>query len=121
MLNARRLDLPIWPILGSSRRSRSPNKSPAHCRRSPHCPWRAPWIEAIPMTIAPNKVTVRTYHVGFGDCFLLSFQYPDRKERHVLIDFGSTGVPPGTKLSKRMLDIANDIKRRSKGKLHAVV
>jgi hypothetical protein len=72
------------------------------------------------MTASPKKVTIRSYHVGFGDCFLLSFQYVD-DERHVLIDFGSTGVPKGTQLGKRMMDIANDIKLRTKGKLHAVV
>jgi hypothetical protein len=72
------------------------------------------------MSITPKEVTIRSYHVGFGDCFLLSFQYTDH-ERHVLVDFGSTGVPKDTKLGKRMTDIANDIKLRTKGKLHAVV
>ena len=38
------------------------------------------------------------YQVGFGDCFLLSFHYRSaladgRKERHILIDFGSTHGP----------------------------
>jgi len=33
--------------------------------------------------------------VGFGDCFLLSFEYPAgaSETRHVLIDCGSTGMP----------------------------
>jgi hypothetical protein len=72
------------------------------------------------MATSPTKVTIRTYHVGFGDCFLLSFQYGPRSEKHVLIDFGSTGLPPGTPKS-RMMDIALDIKQRTKGKLTAVV
>src|ERR1700693_3368289 len=72
------------------------------------------------MAKAPEKVTIRTYHVGFGDCFLLSFKYPN-SERHVLIDFGSTGVPKPIFLNKRMKDIALDIKKRTNGKLHAVV
>jgi len=38
----------------------------------------------------PKSLTIRTYQVGFGDCFLLSFEYPTEK-KHVLIDFGSTG------------------------------
>ena len=36
-------------------------------------------------------VRVRMYQVGFGDCFLLSFEYAGQAEpaRHVLIDFGT--------------------------------
>jgi hypothetical protein len=68
---------------------------------------------------APESVMIRTYHVGFGDCFLLSFKY-SKSERHVLIDFGSTGLPKDTPKS-RMMDIAQDIKKRTGGKLHAVI
>ena len=46
------------------------------------------------MAKSPRGVSIRTYNVGFGDCFLLSFDYGGA-ERHVLIDFGSTGFPPG--------------------------
>jgi hypothetical protein len=74
------------------------------------------------MASAPDKVAIRSYNVGFGDCFLLSFHYPDGEgERHVLIDFGSTGLPKGVNAGKRMLEIAGDIRRRTGGKLHAVV
>src|SRR5262245_27923403 len=45
------------------------------------------------MATAPRSLEIRTYQVGFGDCFLLSFFY-EKKPRHVLIDFGSTGVTP---------------------------
>jgi hypothetical protein len=32
------------------------------------------------------------YNVGFGDCFLLTFEYRrPRKDQHILIDFGSVG------------------------------
>ena len=72
------------------------------------------------MAKAPTCATIRTYHVGFGDCFLISFQYAPKSERHMLIDFGSTGLPKGVPKS-RMLDIAHDIKQRTGGKLHAVV
>ena len=72
------------------------------------------------MAKAPTSATIRTYHVGFGDCFLLSFAYGSRSEKHVLIDFGSTGFPKGVPKS-RMMDIARDIKLRTKGKLDAVV
>ena len=27
------------------------------------------------MAKSPKKLNIRTYHVGFGDCFLLSFEY----------------------------------------------
>jgi hypothetical protein len=70
---------------------------------------------------SPKSVTIRSYHVGFGDCFLLSFTYGPKSERHVLIDFGSTGVPKGTNQNKRMMDIAKNIKERTGGKLDAVV
>ena len=69
---------------------------------------------------APKSVSIRTYNVGFGDCFLLSFKYAGNVERHVLVDFGSTGLPEGVPKT-RMIDIANDIKARTNGKLHAVV
>lgn len=69
---------------------------------------------------APKSLKIRTYHVGFGDCFLLSFAYAKGPERHVLIDYGSTGLPPKTPKT-RMMDIAEDIKKRTGGKLHAVV
>jgi hypothetical protein len=69
---------------------------------------------------APKSLKIRTYHVGFGDCFLLSFAYAKGSERHVLIDYGSTGLPPKTPKT-RMMEIAEDIKERTGGKLHAVV
>lgn len=48
--------------------------------------------------LEPVRARVRMYQVGFGDCFLLSFEYPGaledgRSERHILIDFGSTRRP----------------------------
>ena len=69
---------------------------------------------------APTSATIRTYHVGFGDCFLISFEYSRKSERHLLIDFGSTAFPKGVPKS-RMVDIAENIKQRTGGKLHAVV
>ena len=78
----------------------------------------------------PNLVTLRTYQVGFGDCFLLSFRYGTggaTSERHVLIDFGSTGQPKDAG-DKLLLRVAQDIAGRcggdadgTGGKLHAVV
>ena len=89
----------------------------------------------------PVEVILRSYNVGFGDCFLLTFRYPNFR-RNVLIDFGSTRAPtevaqqpmPTRKLSasaqaeltrknlkKHMLSVAEQIKRDCDGKLHAVV
>ena len=41
----------------------------------------------------PTSLKVYAYNVGFGDCFLLQFGYPDKTKKHVLIDFGSTRLP----------------------------
>jgi hypothetical protein len=69
--------------------------------------------------LKPTSLNIRTYQVGFGDCFLLSFAYTDC-ERHVLIDFGSTARPHDTP-DDWMLRIAKNIRKRSGGKLTAVV
>jgi hypothetical protein len=65
----------------------------------------------------PSHLTLRVYNVGFGDCFLLTFHYPVR-DRHVLVDFGSTENPGESGL---LLKIAKDISKRCCGKLDAVV
>ena len=67
----------------------------------------------------PDKVTLRSYHVGFGDCFLLSFHYDDQTERNVLIDFGSTQTPQGK--PGVLIDTARSIRERTNGQLTAVV
>jgi len=86
-------------------------------------------------TQTPKSLTIRSYQVGFGDCFLLTFHYNGKiNDRHVLIDFGSTGQPKSTakktsakKGAKKakdedpMVRVARDIKERCQGKLHAVV
>lgn len=71
------------------------------------------------MPAAPKSLTIRSYNVGFGDCYLLSFKYA-QKERHILMDFGSTSLPKGAKKT-HMMDIASDIATRTNGKLDAVV
>lgn len=71
------------------------------------------------MANAPKSLTIRAYQVGFGDCFLLGFEYA-RATRFILIDFGSTGLPRGSR-SDHMLEVARDIERTCGGKLHAVV
>jgi hypothetical protein len=69
----------------------------------------------------PASVTVRSYQVGFGDCFLLSFRYAGRRRtRRVLIDFGTTALPKWQG-RKSMPDIARDIAAACEGRLDAIV
>ncbi len=63
------------------------------------------------------------HRVGFGDCFLITFTYGEqlednRTERHVLIDFGSTSLPKGT---KSLDPVAAAIHERTGGEIDAVV
>lgn len=68
----------------------------------------------------PVTATLRAYQVGFGDCFLLTFDYDDASARHILIDFGSTGLPKDDP-TVNMTAVANDISMRCGGKLDIVV
>jgi hypothetical protein len=73
---------------------------------------------------APDKLTLRAYNVGFGDCLLLTFHYTDFKRR-VLIDFGSSSAPKNAD-AKYMRNIALDIQKQCQDpggaeKLDAVV
>jgi hypothetical protein len=73
----------------------------------------------VPAT-APDKARIRSYNVGFGDCYLLTFFYPGGDERHVLIDFGSTeysGFTPEGGLK----DVAKQIEDDCDHKLQMVV
>lgn len=71
------------------------------------------------MAKAPTKLTIFAYQVGFGDCFLLRFTYSS-EVRHILIDFGTTGLPVEAE-NDQMLKIAKDIAERCDGVLDAVV
>lgn len=76
------------------------------------------------MADTPASVNIRTYQVGFGDCFLISFNYEDADKRHVLIDFGTTALPKkgkALKLSEHMARIARDIETVCGDGLTAVV
>lgn len=72
------------------------------------------------MATAPGHVRIRSYNVGFGDCFLLTFSNADTDPRNVLIDFGSTMQ---SKAGPRggMLTIAKQIAEDCGGKLDMVV
>lgn len=71
------------------------------------------------MTLTPTSATIFSYQVGFGDCFLLRFHYPDR-DRHVLIDFGTTGIPEHEERDL-MVRVAEDIAAKCGGALEAIV
>lgn len=70
---------------------------------------------------APTRLTIRTYDVGFGDCLLLTFHYA-RRDRHVLVDFGTMKLPTGKAIKgDYMLKVAEQIRADCGGKLDVVV
>jgi hypothetical protein len=69
---------------------------------------------------APERLELRAYNVGFGDCFLLSFVYAGNKRKHLLIDFGMKPKPPAAE-DDFALQIASDIDRVTGGRLDAIV
>lgn len=79
------------------------------------------------MAATPKSVEIRGYQVGFGDCFLVSFVYSATDKRHILIDFGTTELPPrGTpkkagKPSEHMPQVASQIAKACGGSLTALV
>lgn len=73
------------------------------------------------MSKKPTKVEVRSYQVGFGDCFLLSFIYTETDKRHVLIDFGTTGLPKGKTPSTYMPKVAKQIEEDCGEELTAII
>jgi hypothetical protein len=78
---------------------------------------------AKPKRIAkPTGLTIRSYQVGFGDCFLLTFHYSARNgkpaDKHVLIDCGSTGRP---KNAPSLEDVAREIGKDCGEKLTAII
>jgi len=68
----------------------------------------------------PSAVRVRMYQVGFGDCFLVSFEYSGETpgERHMLVDFGRRYKPHA---GGDMTAVARDIKTRTGSRLDIVV
>lgn len=66
-----------------------------------------------------KTISIRVYDVGWGDCFLLRFEYL-RGARHVLIDFGTTASSFAEE-RERLMPVAADIRERCGGKLDAVV
>jgi hypothetical protein len=69
---------------------------------------------------APEHLRVRSYNVGFGDCFLLTFSYGRARARNILIDFGSTKLAKSSP-NDGMKAIAEKIREDCGGKLDIVV
>ncbi len=63
-----------------------------------------------------SALQIRMYHVGFGDCFLLTFGAGSAAERHLLVDCGSisTGAAQVTK-------VTDDVIKTCKGRIELVV
>jgi ribonuclease BN (tRNA processing enzyme) len=72
------------------------------------------------MASKPKNVEIRGYNVGFGDCFLLTFDY-GKEKKHVLIDFGTTKSPGTQTPAQVQKAIAEKIKEVTGGHLDAVV
>ena len=69
---------------------------------------------------ALRHLRVRSYNVGFGDCFLLTFTYARARARNILIDFGSTKLAKSSP-SDGLKAIAQKIADDCGGKLDIVV
>jgi hypothetical protein len=83
-------------------------------------------------TKTPQRISLRVYPVGFGDCFLLGFHYAGGDDRFVLVDFGSTELtkkrmPRSGAFLDYMKKVADDIATRcgrkngKGGQIHAVI
>jgi hypothetical protein len=82
---------------------------------------------------APKRILLRSYQVGFGDCYLLGFDYGGAEApsvRWLLVDFGSTELskldgkartPTSKAFREYMTAVATDIQTKCGGQLHAVV
>ncbi len=72
------------------------------------------------MADPPGKARIRSYNVGFGDCFLLTFFYGEDRTANVLIDFGSTRTSSSGP-ARGLLAIAEKIREDCGGKLDLLV
>ena len=56
----------------------------------------------------PKALEIRGYNVGFGDCFLLTFDYGKTK-KHVEVQVAWTMYHAGTSSAKRVSDTIKDL------------
>jgi beta-lactamase superfamily II metal-dependent hydrolase len=70
--------------------------------------------------IAPDKgITVRMYHIGQGDCFLLAFKGESGATKYMVIDCGVYHTYKGC--SDNAKKVAKDIKKATKGNIDYLV
>lgn len=67
-------------------------------------------------TLTPKEIKVTMYNVGFGDCFLVSFKYSEKKIIKILIDCGSS-----TLKKNQMLKVVDKILLDTESKVDAIV
>jgi len=76
----------------------------------------------MPPGAEPTGLRLVSYQVGFGDCFLLTVRSAGG-DRHLLVDFGTTGLPPGfaREQAVHLQRVALDVEARVQGAPFAVV
>jgi beta-lactamase superfamily II metal-dependent hydrolase len=67
-------------------------------------------------TLTPKETKVTMYNVGFGDCFLVSFKYSEKKIFKILIDCGSS-----TLKKDQMSKVVDKILLDTESKVDAIV
>ena len=68
--------------------------------------------------MADKKIRIRSYNVGFGDCFLVTI--PDgAKKRHMLVDFGNAPGKGGS--NKNFAKFAQNVRDETGGHLDLIV
>src|SRR3546814_13465997 len=129
------MSAPAWAAPGRPNDSKVCGRAVSSPRRRPHpssLRWRTAIVFCAPSMfrrkrggdmaakkprseVRPTDLTLRSYKVGFGDCFLLTFHYPNF-DRNLLVDFGTMRVPEEKNESAHMLAIAKRSEERRVGK-----
>ena len=100
-----------------SSKTKSPSSPPASPPATSSAKAATPSAKADPPVVSlgpaspqPKGFRVRAYQVGFGDSFLLTFDYGSTK-KHIMVDFGSVRLPdnaPNDQLAQIAKDIVNE-------------
>jgi beta-lactamase superfamily II metal-dependent hydrolase len=72
--------------------------------------------------LAPQRVDVRMYNVGFGDCFLLKVAIRGQKTLKILVDCGSHSAGPGPKpIHEVVRQVVDDVTENGKASIDVVI